>query len=194
GDEGEALPAADASDSTAGPLPDASDASGGPLPAGDAPDSDSVADPSSATGDEGEALPAADPSAAPDSDDEPLSAPLADTAPLHPAAGDARTAQLVPVDDRSPELWADDDDSVRILRPRTPAGRRRPARVAGLVDEGDDEVLDPAAVGARLLQPAESSPRHRAVAILSNPRVIVGAIFLLLIAALIAIFLGVGPV
>ncbi|MDQ3742240.1 MAG: hypothetical protein M3389_14980, partial [Actinomycetota bacterium] len=103
------------------------------------------------------------------------------------------TAQLSQVD-ATPDLWRDDadDDSVRILRPRTPAGRRRPARVD--LDTDDDATLEPAAVGARLIHPGEASPRHRAVAILTSPRVIVGAIFVLLIVALALIFAGIGPV
>ena len=93
-----------------------------------------------------------------------------------------------------PELWRDDSESVRVLRPRTLAGRRRPAPVLSTDEIQGEEILDPAAVGARLMQPAELTPRQRAVAIATNPRFIVGAIFFLLLVALALIFAGVGPV
>jgi hypothetical protein len=118
------------------------------------------------------------------------------TAPFEPAAGEApTTARLGSGSPRAPELWGDEEGSegVRILRPRTSAGRLRPARVAPS-SALDDDVLDPAAVGARLIRPAETSPRHRATAVLTNPRVIVGTIFVLLFIALVLIFAGVGPV
>jgi hypothetical protein len=125
----------------------------------------------------------------------PDSSPSPDpTLPLRPAADAApTTAQLASVD-TSPELWSDDtDDSVRILRPRTPAGRMRPPRVLQ-TDELEDGPLEPGAVGASVIQAGEGGSRHRAVALVTSPRVIVGGIFLLLIVALVLIFRGVGPV
>ncbi|HEX8085608.1 MAG TPA: hypothetical protein VF529_15050, partial [Solirubrobacteraceae bacterium] len=120
----------------------------------------------------------------------PRTQPLVDERPAAPELDD--TAQLTAVN--SPSLWRDDErESVRILRPRTRAGRIRPARVVDDVAPRG-EVLEPAAVGARLMQPAELSPRRRAVAIVTNPRVIVGGIFALLIIALVLIFNGVGLV
>jgi hypothetical protein len=120
------------------------------------------------------------------------------TAALGPAApGEPPTTAELPAGvRRGPGLWSDEEqaESVRVLRPRTRAGRQRPAAAVPSGEPGDDEVLDPAAVGARLIRPAEVAPRHRAVAVLTSPRVIVGAIFVLLIAALVLIFLGVGPV
>ncbi len=120
------------------------------------------------------------------------------TIPFEPSAGDVpTTARLEPVEGGRPGLWsdADTDDSVRILRPRTSAGRLRPARVdPPAADDGDEEALDPAAVGARLLRPAETGPRHRAANALANPRVIVGAIFALLLLAIVLIFAGFGLV
>lgn len=116
------------------------------------------------------------------------------TASFEPVAGEApTTARLAPASPRAPELWGDDEDSksVRVLGPRTSAGRLRPARV-GSPPPSDDSALDPAAVGARLLQPAETSPRHRAIGVLTSPRVIVGAIFVLLFVALVLIFEGIG--
>jgi hypothetical protein len=101
--------------------------------------------------------------------------------------------QVASADSPSGGLWSESSSSeVRILRPRTTAGRRRPAHIP--IEDTDEDVLDPAAVGARLLQPAEVSPRQRAVAIVTSPRVIVGTIFLLLILALVLIFVGAGPV
>ena len=116
-----------------------------------------------------------------------------------------------------PSLWRDDEaESVRVLRPRTRAGRRRPLPVVEVpadeeAEDGGDDAgrpgppdgvsgepplrgLDPAAVGARLIRPAETSPRRRAAAMLTGPRVIVGGIFLLLLVALALIFSGAGPV
>jgi hypothetical protein len=97
-------------------------------------------------------------------------------------------------DEPGPELWRDDSESVRVLRPRTRAARSRPARVLSTEEVKADEILDPATVGARLMQPADLTPRQRAVALASNPRVIVGGIFFLLLVALALIFAGVGPV
>ncbi len=113
-----------------------------------------------------------------------------------PAGDDPTTARLAPVERGAPGLWsdADTDDSVRILRPRTSAGRLRPARVDPPAAGDDEEVPDPAAVGARLLRPAETGPRHRAANALANPRVIVGAIFALLFIAIVLIFSGFGLV
>jgi hypothetical protein len=107
-----------------------------------------------------------------------------------PSSGDERPA----ADEDGPSLWSDDDqtESVRVLRPRTRIARRRPKAVIDHLDEED--VLEPAAVGARLMQPVEASRRRRALAVLTHPRTIVGAIFLLLIAALALIFSGAGPV
>ena len=99
-------------------------------------------------------------------------------------AGDApTTARLTPVEgsDRAPELWRD-DDTTRVLRPRTEAARRRPL---ALSDDSDPAPSE---------SDAEVSPAHRALAILTSPRVIVGGIFVLLIVALVLIFSGIGPV
>ncbi|HEX8123615.1 MAG TPA: hypothetical protein VF549_20360 [Solirubrobacteraceae bacterium] len=148
-----------------------------------------------------------DATAAPDDDPTALTDATAPLPPEHDAAhhpvpaAEEETAAFDPVgpatqvasaEESSGGLWTDASE-VRILRPRTTAGRRRPARIPVDDDTGED-VLEPAAVGARLLQPAEVSPRQRAVAILTSPRVIVGAIFFLLIVALVLIFIGAGPV
>jgi hypothetical protein len=118
-----------------------------------------------------------------------------DTAALEPVAGEAATtARLAPVEGNSRQgLWSDRDERVRVLRPRTPGARRLPA-TRPLGDETDEEpILEPAAVGARTIRPAETS-RHRAVEILTNPRVIVPSIFGLLLLAFVLILAGAGPV
>jgi hypothetical protein len=191
-------PATDPSDSAA-PLTDDSPDPTAPLtddsPESTAPRADDAPVPTTPfhSGDSGD-----DPTAPLHSGDDPA-APLHarddPTAPLHPEAGDAPTTARLAAG--SPRLWRDEDgESVRILRPRTTAGRLRPARLPDDPDdeeEGDD-VLDPATAGARTLEPAEMSARRRAVAVVTNPRVIVGGIFVLLILALVLIFNGVGLV
>jgi hypothetical protein len=54
---------------------------------------------------------------------------------------------------------------------------------------GDDEVLEPAAVGARFIEPAEAKPAG-----LTPARILVGVAVVLFIAALLAILLGAGLV
>ncbi|HEX2087629.1 MAG TPA: hypothetical protein VHF89_18235 [Solirubrobacteraceae bacterium] len=170
------------------------------------------------------AVEADEPGAAAAADTAPLERAVDDTAPLEPAADDdtaplepvpgdpATTARLGAVEPAGeeqsrgarpgPGLWRDEEpaESVRILRPRTKAGRLAPLPArdpepedGDAEDTSDEDVLPPAAVGARLIQPAEMTPRRRAIAILTNPRVIVGGIFVLLLTALVLIFLGFGP-
>jgi hypothetical protein len=58
------------------------------------------------------------------------------------------------------------------------------------VEEDEEDGLEPASAAAA----PEVPPLDRAVAILTNPRTIVGGIFVLLLIALALIFAGVGPV
>jgi hypothetical protein len=161
-----------------------------PTGSGDAPHASPIADRTDSldaapphAGNESDSLDAAPPDTGDDSAKGPEPAPVGGT---EPEPGDG------------PGLWRDDTESVRILRPRTRAGRRRPAAVVDVAREEDgdfdDAPLEPAAVGARLIRPAEMSPRRRAVAVATSPRAIVGGIFLLLIVALVLIFSGAGPV
>lgn len=184
-DDSEAVPDAErvteeeaVEDPSAGSESDASPAA--PVPSDDpATDDPTTADfPSGDTAD----LPA----------DDTANLPADDTADLPP--DDPTTGDLPSTPRSGPGLWSDDEPSVRILRPRTRAGRRRPATAVPADEPTDDDVLEPAAVGARLLRPADVPARRRAAAVATNPRVIVGAIFLLLIIALVLIFAGVGPV
>ena len=141
---------------------------------------DAVAEPEPPGEDETAPLPASSPSVG-----DPTT--TAELSPVEPASGDEG-------DGSGPELWRDDSESVRVLRPRTRAGRRRPAAVPDVeTDELEEHALQPAAVGARAIRPAETH-RHPALEALSNPRVIVGGIFLLLLVALVLIFSGAGPV
>ena len=138
-----------------------------------------------------EPLPADD-SAAPDEPDvdEDTSDGPADSLTAEWATG----ADDAPTEERpSPGLWRDEeDDSGSVLRPRTNAGRKRPAAALAPLSDDDDEDEDEDDFE---LEPVESevSPARRALEILSSPRVIVGGIFVLLIVALILIFSGIGP-
>jgi len=71
------------------------------------------------------------------------------------------------------------------MEPVAPPGRRTLRPLGG---GGDEEVLEPAQVGARMIQPAESG-RSTLV-----PRLLAIGALLLLVAAVVAIALGVGLV
>jgi hypothetical protein len=93
------------------------------------------------------------------------------------------TAQIAT--DDAPPVGDDDTDE----RPAAPTRQTRVVRIVDdpLADTGaTDEVLEPAAVGARFIEPAE-----RRGAALTPARILVGAALLLLALALVVIFLGV---
>ena len=86
------------------------------------------------------------------------------------------------------------EEAVRILRPRSAGARRfTPVRTTAPDDEADDgeedddtgEVLAPAAVGARLIEPSTARPTG-----LTPARMVVGTAVALLFLALVLIFAG----
>lgn len=88
----------------------------------------------------------------------------------------------------TPEAEPTEPTEVVVPRPRTP-GARRTIRLEPHAD--DAEILDPAAVGARFIEPATTRPPLLA---LTPARMAVGAAVLLLVIALVIIFAGGGLV
>jgi hypothetical protein len=108
----------------------------------------------------------------------------AEAAPEEPAPVAVDPTEPMDAEDLRDE--AADAETAVVPRPRTP-GARRTIRL----EPHDDDVLDPAAVGARYIEPAETRPPLLA---LTPARIAVGAALLVLLVALVVIFAGGGPV
>jgi hypothetical protein len=112
---------------------------------------------------------------------QPIHAAPDPTEPLEPAESDAITARRL----HRVETAEAGGERVRVIAPR------RARRAAAEGDEAGAPVLEPAAVGARSLQPSSSPPARALGRGGARLAAVVG--LLVLIAALVAILLGAGP-